>query len=359
MTLTISNPTPGQEYVYTLTGNVYDNIVLEAGVDLNLNGYSVIGSGSGIGISSQSGDAEVGGGTVTGFESGVQLTGGYSAAYDLVVTNCLSMGIGMGGGNNSVYGCTVGNIGGSQAYGAVTGITFWGNNSYSYNNNVYGVHGLFESVAYNFGGTGSMVNCIAQGTTPQGWNMGVWNGGSQPLLIDGCYIWGFDFGVLGTGTPTLQNSTIDADYLVSFVPYVDYGGNSLSQDGSDGSGYIYGTSGHDTLVGSSGADTLVGLGGADNMYGGAGADTFVFSPGSNMSVAPDFTQGEDHIYMAYSYAHQLQYGTSATGSAPTLLWDSAQKVLYDDPDGAGGAAAQQVAWLPYVTTLTVSDFIGL
>lgn len=345
---------PATDYTVVLTADLWTTgVVLGAGVDLDLNGFTIHGPGEAggigtIGVLSNYADAEVYGGSIDGFAVGVQLQGGDSAVGNMIITNSLARGIGMSGGGNSAYGNVIGNVGSGAIdfYGATAGIAMSGDDNYALGNNVYGLHGRYENVGYIFGGDGVILNCLAQGQNAQGYSMAVWNGGiGSTLTISGSHFWGYDHGVVGTATVEIDGTWIDAAFsAITSSNYVDNGGNTFNVDAPDTpvNGYIIGSAARETLVGGAGDDTLVGAGGADSFFGGAGADTFVFSPDA-MCVATDFTRGEDQIYLAYDYA-----------SVATWWLDSQHRLMVDH-DGAGAQAAQAVAYLPYVDELTTAD----
>lgn len=336
-----------------LHADVWDAIVLGANVDINLNGFTVHGPGKAggigtIGILSNTPGAEVYGGTVDGFGVGVQLQCGDGAVGDMIITNCLARGVGMAGGTNSAYNIVVGNVGSGAVdfYGVTCGIAMSGDGSYAFGNNVYGLHGRYENVAYVMGGDGRLIDCIAQGQNAQGYSAAIWNGGlGRTLMIDGCRLWGYDHGMVGTATVGVSDTEIDAAFeIITNSHFVDNGGNRFHVEVLPVDGYIIGTAARETLVGGSGDDTLVGGGGADSFFGGAGADTFVFSPVA-FCVATDFVRGQDTIYLAYDYA-----------DVATWSFDSQHRLMVDH-DGAGSHAAQAVAYLPYVDELTTVDVL--
>ena len=100
--------------------------------------------------------------------------------------------------------------------------------------------------------------------------------------------------------------------------YGDEGDDWLRGDGGDDTLYggegddaLYGSGGNDELFGGSGNDSIWGMGGNDTLHGGAGSDEFVFQasgrfllpglsqPNPGNDVISDFTDGEDHIRLAY------------------------------------------------------------
>ena len=143
----------------------------------------------------------------------------------------------------------------------------------------------------------------------------------------------------GGGTIRLEGKSVDHVYERNFLFKAiegDEGGNTLWGDGSDntihgrggddwiaglegddtlygdeGDDVLRGSGGNDELFGGSGNDSIWGMGGNDTLHGGAGSDEFVFQasgrfllpglsqPNPGNDVISDFTDGEDHIRLAY------------------------------------------------------------
>ncbi|BBF81387.1 pre-peptidase C-terminal domain-containing protein [Asticcacaulis excentricus] len=151
--------------------------------------------------------------------------------------------------------------------------------------------------------------------------------------------------------------------------YGDAGNDALY--GGLGVDTLYGGDGNDTLYGgdqSPSADSTAGVQEGDTYYGGAGADTFMI--GRYRVSIKDFNAAEgDKISLSSilttALPSTLTLGTnffSGAGAAPTsavatLYFDSTTNLLYYDSDGTGANAAQVIAYLENVTSLSVSDFV--
>jgi Ca2+-binding RTX toxin-like protein len=121
-----------------------------------------------------------------------------------------------------------------------------------------------------------------------------------------------------------------------------------------------GTAGNDTLAGGpladdlsggAGDDVLRGGDGFDVLTGGAGHDRFLFGLDGSVDLAADFDATQYTLALVDGSGAPLH---SATGIV--TFW-RATGVLTYDPDGDNGpAAAQSVAMLPGVATLTAANF---
>lgn len=137
-------------------------------------------------------------------------------------------------------------------------------------------------------------------------------------------------------------------------------GNRL--DGGGGGDTLSGLEGGDTLAGGDGGDVLEGGGGNDVLDGGAGADRFIFSRATGTDGVRDFGAGDELAFRAASFGLTagdpvaLQFGAAATGAGATFLYNAANRTLYWDSDGAGGAAAERLAVFSTAVTLTADDF---
>jgi Ca2+-binding RTX toxin-like protein len=139
---------------------------------------------------------------------------------------------------------------------------------------------------------------------------------------------------------------------------------------------LRGNAADNKLDGREGNDRLAGGGGADTLTGGAGDDLFVFDTApiggrGNVDQITDFRVGSDHlvfddaVFIAFAGLDALDAGMLRSGAGATraqdaddhLLYDSSSGKLYYDVDGAGGAAAVQVAELSPHLRLTVSDVL--
>ena len=359
--MTIYIDRPG---VYTLTHNVFENIVIRAaGVTLDGNGFTVRGDKSvlnSIGIQSIAASTTVTEVNVTGFGAGIHLGGAgskvtYSNAYD-----CMARGIGVAGGNGTIDHCTAGNIGGLTAKelnGVTVGIAAWGDNNVVSYSNVHHILGAKESCGYSFGGNGGkLMNSLAQGQDSTGWSFGVWAGGS--LAISNSYLHSWDDAVGNKGGITATNSTIKGYHAAALGgPIVDAGHIVTSQLVPNEAKYIRGTADRDHIVGGKADSLIVGMGGGDSLFGGPGKDIFACSPFGELTVLPDFTKGQDRISTNY-YRHNniVQNGDEATGLLATFLFNPESHILYFDRDGGGRAPEVQIAYIPYVSVMDKSDF---
>ncbi len=285
------------------------------------------------------------------------------------VYECLIRGMGVAGGNGIIEHSTAGYIGGAPDwfFGATGGMAVWGDDNVIRNSNVHHLNGPFESVGFVFGGRGSLVDSLAEGTDAGGWSFGVWGGGGGTggLTVTGTYIHSWDEAIGNAGVVAVGNSTLQGYRTAG--PFTDLGNVNASVGTPNNSAYIAGTTGRDHIIGGPGNNIIVGLGGPDTLFGGAGADIFACSPNGVLSVVPDFTPGQDKISTAY-YAHHnnsiqnihINVGggdeLQATGSQGTMLFNTYNKTLYYDPDGAGKLAPELIAYLPYVATMQESDF---
>jgi len=155
-------------------------------------------------------------------------------------------------------------------------------------------------------------------------------------------------------------------------------GNNIL-DGGDGKDTLIGMGGNDTLIGGAGVDQLIGgdgddtlNGGAerDALTGGAGADDFVLdfipSDPTKADRVLDYSSIDgDQIVLSAAIFGSLAGGVAAgnivVGSAALdaddyLIYNvNGSRLLYD-ADGNGSGAAQLIAKLDGVTTLSESDF---
>ncbi len=179
---------------------------------------------------------------------------------------------------------------------------------------------------------------------------------------------------LQSGTVSAGTAALSTDLLAQFENltgsafgdrlYGDAAANRLTGNGGDD--FLYGGGGADTLIGGDGLDRLIGEAGADTLTGGAGADRFIFStaPGSGVDVITDFNKTE---------VDQLLFLRSAFGLAPadplvlvvngaavaahSFLYNSSTGLLSYDADGAGGAAALDVASIGADLALVAGDLV--
>lgn len=132
--------------------------------------------------------------------------------------------------------------------------------------------------------------------------------------------------------------------------------------GNGGRNLLAGLAGDDSLSGGRGDDTLVGGPGADTLAGGPGADVFRYlGPGEGGDLILDYSSAADWIEvssagfglgLAPGSAPGARYAQNAGGKATApagtgqFVFDTAARVLWWDPDGAGEAAAVVIVALP-------------
>ena len=105
------------------------------------------------------------------------------------------------------------------------------------------------------------------------------------------------------------------------------------------------------IGGTAGDDTLQGGAGYDILTGGAGHDKFVFAVDGSVDQVTDFDAANDKLALVDASGAPLN---SATG---VLTFWRATGLLTYDPDGdQGPAAAQAIAVLPGLKTLTQNSF---
>jgi hypothetical protein len=127
----------------------------------------------------------------------------------------------------------------------------------------------------------------------------------------------------------------------------------LRQAGAD----LTGGNRADSLAGSNFDDTLTGGLSADYLRGGGGSDTFVFkNPTDGTDRIADFQHGQDHVLLGSNFVSEgggphplssavhFDYGSAATTSSPTVIYDTFNShQLKWDSDGTGPAPAQALA----------------
>ncbi|MCG3168524.1 MAG: Mannuronan C5-epimerase AlgE5 [Pseudomonadales bacterium] len=155
----------------------------------------------------------------------------------------------------------------------------------------------------------------------------------------------------------------------------DIGADTL--EGGELSDGLGGLGGDDSLAGGAGPDWLEAGDGHDTLIGGSGADWFVFAtaPGvANVAFIPDFVSDEDLLVLNEWYFpalrehppgtldpahfHAADGATAAHDADDRIVYDSAAGILYYDPDGIGGVAAEPFAILGVDThpVLSATDF---
>lgn len=146
-----------------------------------------------------------------------------------------------------------------------------------------------------------------------------------------------------------------------------FGMNGVDRlEGGSGNDWLDGGLKNDTLDGGSGNDRLIGGDGYDRLTGGTGADIFVLEPrfSSGFDTITDFVSGTDRILIADTglsgtgaITLQTGYRPVATGTGPTLLYDTSSGALSWDVDGSGTGAAVRIAVLENVPSLTMNDIV--
>lgn len=132
--------------------------------------------------------------------------------------------------------------------------------------------------------------------------------------------------------------------LVSSTPLVD-------TRGTDAGEVLTGGANADRLFGLGGDDTLQGGASFDTLTGGAGRDKFVFKVDGSVDKAADFDAAQDTLALVDASGAPLN---SATGVL--TFWRGSGALTYDPDGDLGPAAAQTVAVLPGVKTLTQANF---
>jgi Ca2+-binding RTX toxin-like protein len=190
----------------------------------------------------------------------------------------------------------------------------------------------------------------------------------------------------GEGIDTVRSSIAVSlgsaleNLVLTGVAAVSGTGNALDNIlvGNTGANALTGDLGADTLLGGSGADTLTagdgddvlaGGMGADRLLGGLGHDAFRFdAPAEGRDTIVDFLKGEDLVWISASGfgggllegaldATHFTAGISAVGAGPQIVYTKQNGLLSWDADGAGGAAAVQLAIISTRPVLTEADFV--
>ena len=132
-----------------------------------------------------------------------------------------------------------------------------------------------------------------------------------------------------------------------------------------------GEAGADRLVGGEGDDLLDGGLGADTLIGGAGDDFFRFSTAlgdGNVDRIMDFDAGSDMCLLDSSIFATLAQGDLAFGAFQAnraglaidaddrIIFDTDDRMLAYDADGAGGAAAIIFAQISGTRLISADDF---
>ncbi len=132
--------------------------------------------------------------------------------------------------------------------------------------------------------------------------------------------------------------------------------------GSKGDDDIYGQDGKDVLKGNAGRDILIGGGGKDTLVGGANADNFLFylASDSKMNAADvikDFSRGSDKIDLSNISTTLFTFGTSFSGTGPSVITSQNGGNTNVLVDVDGDASADMKIIVEGVTGLSVGDFI--
>jgi Ca2+-binding RTX toxin-like protein len=165
--------------------------------------------------------------------------------------------------------------------------------------------------------------------------------------------------------------TADNDTLIG-----NSGNNELS--GANGHDSLQGGDGDDTLLGGIGDDTLQGGTGDNLLDGGAGTNQIVLDAGSasnrvvidlsvtGLQVISGFRPGTDRIELSAQQVANFEVDSGAfqlndydSAGDPVFVLANGNTQLWFDSDGAGGAAAVQIAQLSPGAAITASDFILL
>jgi Ca2+-binding RTX toxin-like protein len=150
--------------------------------------------------------------------------------------------------------------------------------------------------------------------------------------------------------------------------------NNASGTGNDANNRIIGLgSGNNTISGGAGNDYLEGGLGNDVLTGGAGVDSFILNaPKSGIDRLTDFTTGTDKLDISATLyggglvaGHALNInqlligiGTKATTADQRFIYKNTTGELYFDADGnLGNFAAEKIATLSNLSSLSASDFV--
>ncbi len=128
---------------------------------------------------------------------------------------------------------------------------------------------------------------------------------------------------------------------------------------------IVGSTNDDTLIGNAAANEFLAGPGNDTLTGGLGKDKFIFGnfQGNGFKdVITDFTTGKDKILIDKFYIDgvddvvRFHNGSSSDSTHKSqFFFNSGDETLYFDKDGQGGDAAEAVAWLQGVSSISKND----
>jgi Ca2+-binding RTX toxin-like protein len=167
------------------------------------------------------------------------------------------------------------------------------------------------------------------------------------------------------GTDTVQVAfTLAGTYILGLNVENALVANALNVNltGNADANVLTGGAGANVLNGAGGNDTLIGGLGKDTLTGGTGFDQFVFDTApalANVDTITDFKSGEDKIVLSAAVFTSLGVAGDTIGLSANLTYNSGTGVLAYDADGAGAAAAVQIALLGTSThpTSLGSDFL--
>ncbi|WP_457089038.1 calcium-binding protein [Microvirga sp. P5_D2] len=141
--------------------------------------------------------------------------------------------------------------------------------------------------------------------------------------------------------------------------------------GGEGNDRLYAGAGNDRMTAGRGDDVLSGGSGADNLHGGAGQDAFLFNTNpdgtTNLDTIRGFSVADDTVWLESRIfteagpegrliSSYFWKGTSAHDSTDRIIYDSAEGVIYYDPDGIGAVAQVAITNISTGLKLTNDDF---
>jgi hypothetical protein len=168
---------------------------------------------------------------------------------------------------------------------------------------------------------------------------------------------------------TAPNAPLASDSTTSVNAFA-----GVHVDGGAAGMLMIGTPGDDTITTTDPFAVVYGEGGLDTISLGPGRDTVflngpgeygAWQPGQGLDVITGFLASSDRLAFDESVygvtAGQYQFtsgpGATPTSTRPTFYYDTSYNYLWFDPDGTGPAAADLVAYLPGVSSLSASDLV--